>query len=505
MRRVTDTPPSGEKIAVHTLLAGAVCLPSAGLLLPESPFELAAAAIALALFLGGALLVILLGGRHRWAMLNTFSLFVIVASAAFLAAGIAGKPFGTFDAAWVLERKWERDDIRLFEEYIVPSLSSNPVSPIGGPTNAPLFWAFNVNLQWASRELGGAIAPALGGLSNIITGALAAAFVVGAIAMGSQTPAARDEAIATAKTLALTCPWLVVSSFIFIRDVWLYALFGFALFAGVWQGNGSPIRKWLWHLGIGATVYGLCLMLRPEMAVLCASLVFVADALVTVDTDSIRLRQALLVAAALLALANASEAIQEKVLQPMKERAETYGDNAASQGDFEGNTDRGTVSSLIGQSLAARSFVQTLWLPLQPLPKVQLRIGSAYSLGKILMPIWTVACALALLLSRKAYLLEGKNRSRPKGPFEPRLVWAAGWIAVVALAVGSTSAETRHFYIVIPLFIWVVSISGATYGGGWLNFQKKYRSGWKLALLMLTLSALWTAIAFGFESVISYQ
>jgi hypothetical protein len=250
-------------------------------------------------------------------------------------------------------------------------------------------------------------------------------------------------------------------------------------------------------LGGLAAVIGLaCYLLREEMTPFAVALVLVAG--ITAPSRPLPgVAEAVLVAGVVVLTALSvvpALALREDTLSEMVEmRSQSY--TELSEKPELGA--RGTVNSLLGDSVSARAVFQTLWLPINPLPRVMFQAGSMYQLGKVLTPIWSIA-AIATALS----LPRAPSRAPPEGSVIRRYRWLILWMLTMTVLVGVTSAETRHFYGILPVAALVLADIFQTRATGPAELGRAWRNGLRIGLWVLVLSALATLLVFDVDAML---
>jgi hypothetical protein len=425
---------------------------------------------------GGVLVGAVTGAAARDAR-RVYWRFTAACFALLVAATWYASMHGPRAAWWIVERSDFGDDQFVYEQAVLPYVGLGRSLELDERvTNAPLFWLVNVWVQRVAVWLDGEPCIALSLALNVVAGAIAAALSVGAAFFFARDES-RREAVRWARRLCLACPWLLASSVMFLRDVWLYAVVAAVLFVGARLHDASP-----WPRIATAAVATPPLAvgvhhLRREMV-----LPFVALLLLAVFARHLSRARAMIAAAAVVGLGvlgagSAFVGVAEIATARATQYQEMYLASAASSG----GRNQGTVSSLVGGSLVTRAVVQTAWLPVFPLPKVSAFRGSAYDAARQSMPLWVIACLASLWHVRR----------RLHAVAVPLLAWCAA----LAVAVGVTSGEARHFYAVVPAVVIAVALSLA--GAGRVVAARGARRATRAAAWALVGSIAFTLLFFG--------
>jgi hypothetical protein len=480
-----------------SLGAGGLALGISGFGVPDLDFSLTDSAVFIGLYAIGAAIVGAIGGRQRLRLLSVYSTYTMLASAAFVAATIYGSSYGSSSPVFLIDRFRPRDDHNLFVTAIHPSIGSRLVSLFEGQTNAPLHWYVNVRVHELIIDLTGRPQMMVGNGLNIVVGSITAALLVGAIGL-SIRPSRRGRFPAGIPiAFVLGCPWLLASSIIAIREVWVYALFAAAFYGGLMFARlGLVVRL----VALGALAAGCgtaCYLLRGEMMPLIVVLVLLAGTTVQ-DRPLVGAAQTTLVvgivAVAAVAIAPLVTLRKDSVSATMEARSMEYHELAGSREAGE----KGTVDAIIGTGFAARRIVNAVWMPFKPLPKVAFFPGSTYQLGKLLTPGWLLACiGVVWTLARRA---EGDEP--PEGTSVQRYRWLILWMAAMTVLIGLTSAEVRHFYAQLPVACALMSDIFQTRTTGPQEVAIVWRKGVLFGVTILVLSGLFTLVAFGLDSLI---
>jgi len=426
------------------VVAAALVQMTSGFAVPGMGYAPGDAMIAFILFTCGLALAWALGGAEGGLALRTYSIFVVVCNVALVLATMVAFQYGTDEPVWLVSRYVPRDDSVVFLEHVLPFVTEGSVSLGDATTNAPLFWLANIRLQQLAIAWTGGTQPIDGlSLNIVLGGVVAAVVVVTAATAGSQAVSGRSLK-RTLVLISVTCPWLIASSIIFIRDIWVYAVFSALLLAVVRLRGEVGASRIVWLTVATAAACAATALLRLEMVPIAAALGLVG--FVGHRWPLPRWRRGAVIGIGVLVASVAAVAMLPEAL----ERAQIYRDWGREEAEH------GTLVGFLGESLLLRTVVQTAWAPINPLPRVLISPGAVYHLAKTLMPLWTIAVVLTVRREcrRSRSGIGCMSIATDHGRYTALLLW----VVATVLAVGATSGETRHTYVVVPA---VVALAGA--------------------------------------------
>lgn len=436
--------------SVRATILGACALPMMGTLVPQIHYDLRIAIAFLALFAAGAIALNLLAGARRRTMVWAYGTFVTLAAITCVFATNYAAHYGLLSPIWLIDRFATnplRDDARVWELAIRPAIGKPDVHLMTWTTNAPLHWYANVRLQEVMVAFTGREVPLAMIAINIVMGGLAAGFIVGAIdatfpESNVEEPKVRNRAY----RLAFTCPWLLASSVIAIREIWVHAVFAAALFFGFAYRRRRGMSKDAAMVIVAAVLAFACYLLRPEMAaIVVASLLIASYGTPEGDRRPRWVRVAAFGAVAVIWMTVRQFTVLDEASDAFLRRSAQYA--VASNASDVGVYDRGIVKAVAGGQGALWYLVQLAWLWIKPLPKVHLVRGSLYAAGMLCNAIWIVWMAYYVVRIRR--LATGSTRPRTHPNFR-LLSW---WIGVFTVLVALTSGEVRHIYNALPAII----------------------------------------------------
>jgi hypothetical protein len=431
----------GNGIAIPVALTTAVV---SGYAIPGLPYDASTGVLAAGFLAAGGVLVAAVGGAASRYMTRTYWWCVIVTLAVVVLSTWYASGHGPQEPWWTIHRDgFGGDDQNVFVNRVLPYVGALGALDLDGRvTNAPLFWAVNVWIQRATVALQGrpCVVPSVA--LNVAFGGLTAALSVGT-AFFLAPEGARARSALWARRFVLTCPWLVASSAIFIRDVWIYFACSIALFAGARLRSASVLARVAAFALLGPPLTYAIRYLRGEMM-----LPFVALLAMAAFAPYLA-RWTVLGSVAVLAIALGvigARSSVDGVTALATDRAVRYQEKYLSRAG-SGTRTKGTVSGIVSGSLAVRGTVQTAWLPVAPLPKVEAPGGSTYAAAMQAMPFWTVACLVVLWRCARTAGIQSLG---------PAAVLA--WCGALLVAVGFTSGESRHFFAAIPGIVMAVGL-----------------------------------------------
>jgi len=472
-----------------TVILAGLLLSGSGFLVPRATYSVGHAFIAAIIYVVVYLLLRLATRRSSQLPVVIYVRFVTVCALAFVAAAMVASLYGSGEPVWLISRFAPRDDYVVYSEHIIPAVPEPGLGIGDATTNAPLFWFTNVLLQRFALDLAKETDPISGIQLNMVIGAVVAFLI--ALTVSSAVPAIERSADLR-RTLASTvvsCPWLVASSIIFIRDIWVYAVFAGLLFVIVRTRSAGATRR-VSALALATLAScGLMLLLRGEMIPIAAALGLAG--MVGARQGKRANRRQVVGLVALAALGMGSFFAFDGL-----ERASIYSDWAKE------DVEVGLLVGLMGDSLIVRAVIQAIWAPVNPLPRVLVSPGAVYHLAKTLMPIWTIALLLTTYrvhLHNSIATDRGSAQSWARGD---RLL--IGWILLTMVAVGATSGETRHTYVVIPAVVLLAfALMARTEPTSFVRRTWLESAGYAVALGGVCLIV--NLVVFGFEGLLTYQ
>jgi hypothetical protein len=400
----------------------------------------------------GFAVVTAVAGRSRAIMAATFGIYAAVMAVVLLgAAWYAANTGVTQPVCLVNGCAPINDDFKLWTFYIYPHIGTRDLELFPGESNAPLHWFANVKLQDLIVAVTGEPAQLAGLVLNGVVGSMTAAFTVGAIDRSLSPSAGHGLRTKNLLLIVLACPWAAVASVLAIREIWVYCVFAAGLYLA-FVVRDWPIRRKVVGLLAGVAILGpACFLLRWEMLGVW-SLLLLLTAFVADDGERRPLSRyiafGVMAGVALLAYnLVAAESVQSGILQ----RAQQYSADANSSELAPG--DQGMITGITRQGIVVRGIVETLWIWLQPLPKIALQAGSVYALGKVATPFWTLACLILAGSKPSGAIVQGSaaQAAAVATTVVRRFPFHLIWLFVLTGVVGFTSGETRHLYAAVPL------------------------------------------------------
>jgi hypothetical protein len=499
---VAEGPSAGSTTSALSILLsltiGASALSLSGYFVPSIEFSLLDSTMFLGLFALGAATLAAIGGALRKTMLLVYSSYTVIASLAFVVATAYSAQYGPYSPVYLMDRYSEGDDARIYEKAVRPAIGRRDLAPTDGETNAPLHWYVNVRLEEAIVAMTGRPQMMLGNALSIVFGSITSALIVGAIGLALRTAAKKRFPNGIPVGFVLACPWLLAASIMAIRDVWLYAVFAAALYGGLAVSRWTPARRALGLAAVSLACGAACFFLRIEMTPTVVALVFIAGTTVK-DRPQTGLRELLNVVGILVVLATTvvtptlSGMRQDSVYDAIARRSADYSGAAT----FEAGA-QGTVNGFIGGSGPTRVVFRTLWMPLQPLPRILIHLGNTYHIGKLLMPVWNLALLTSVLLLRRPRYDAGPHAL----PVLRRYRWLLLWMLAMTILVGTTSGESRHLYVVLPVACVVLADVFQTRATGPAEVVAAWHKGVLTGAGVLLFSIIFSWVFFGWDAMV---
>lgn len=429
------------------LVVAGLFLSLLGFIIPGAEYDLAYVPVILALYVTGLVILRVTGGRALAPILLDAYIKAILAVSIVLVLGCWwALQYGDYSPAYLIDRfKPTGDDNRIFEHFILPVIGDSSVSLLDGETNAPLHWWAIVRLENVFVDLGGRPFPLGANLLNVCIGSMTTAYSVGACHLALLRR--RPDLTQLVSRMVRYCPWLLAASALAIREIWAHCVFAAVIFFGFRARELAGGRRWLLLVVVMPAAAMAMYLLRPDMLPILLPLgPLCAWAPVGQPRPSKLSRQARLglVAAVVLLIGGLLmlPPVQELIVNEVQQRALKYIEFTANeQGTDDSN--QNTLVGLFGDNIVLRGVIESAWIWEQPLPKVVIKPGSLYVLGRQLLPVWLLALLYGVLP-----LIRRRHEMRQ---------WWQTWrwllVAVVAttILVGFTSGEGRHVFSMIPV------------------------------------------------------